>query len=394
MQVTCVHCGMEATVTPEFHQCRHCHGDLATLVTAEFKATYYFRKAQESAAQGSTFVALEQIQRGLQAQDRSDLHLLAAIMYADLGREEQLRMHIGAIPANDVLRPEAEALLKRLVHMQGTEIPAANTAQASKAEGTDTSGLGPRLLASVLTMVIVLAVMGTVTQTSNLDNLQFAAWLSRGWNNTLGGTAGQAGETQDPALVTEQLPTASPLEERSFTLDAKAPIPAMEAADNPTSDQRPSAAMPAPDLATEQWRQDVTQNVMGLIARETIDFTRILVDRGLTGLADSEIAGVVQGSHLVLIGTVDSMEAKEAALAAVFEFEGLDTIDHHGLQVMLPNRSHVIQQGESLWGIAEEYLGDGSLWVEIVALNPDLELGTLKAGSTLVIPPLMTDNTE
>ena len=389
MQVTCVHCGMEAAVTPEFHQCRHCHGDLAALVTAEFKATYYFRKAQESAAQGAAFVALEQIQRGLQAQDRSDLHLLAAIMYADLGREEQLRMHIGAIPTDDVLRPEAESLLKRLAHHQGVKDSAVHAAPPPKAEGADTPGLGPRLLASVLTMVIVLAVVGTVTRTPNLSNLQFNAWLPNGWGSALEGTTGQVRAlfTRDQATVTEQVPAAIQLGEDDPATDTELPIPVSDAEDSPAGTLHvPSVVDPAPDLTTAMWREDVTQNVMGLIARETIDFTRILVDRGLTDLADSEIVGVVQGNHLVLIGSVDSPEAKQSVLAEVAKFDGLGTVDAHGLQVVSPKRSHVIQPGESLWGIAEEYLGDGSLWVEIVALNPDLELGALKAGATLVIP--------
>ncbi len=387
MQVTCVHCGMEAAVTPEFHQCRHCHGDLAALVTAEFKATYYFRKAQESAAHGAAFVALEQIQRGLQAQDRSDLHLLAAIMYADLGREEQLRMHIGAIPTDDVLRPEAESLLRRLARDQGVKSPGGDAEQTAKASGTPPTGLGPRLLASVLTMVIVLAVVGTVTQAPN--NLRFTSWLPRSWSEVLGGTAGQVREilNRDPAATTEPMSAPRGAEELSAA-DTVLPVPAAATQDSPADIlPTPSVAEPAPDLATAMWRQNVTQNVMGLIARETIDFTQILVGRGLTDLADSEIVGVVQGDHLVLIGSVDSLAAKQSVLAEVSKFEGLGSVDAYRLQVVLPKRSHVIQQGESLWGIAEKYLGDGALWVEIVALNPDLELGALKAGTTLVIPP-------
>ncbi len=389
MQVTCVHCGMEAAVTPEFHQCRHCHGDLAALVTAEFKATYYFRKAQESAAQGVVFVALEQIQRGLQAQDRSDLHLLAAIIYADLGREEQLRMHIGAIPTDDVLRPEAESLLKRLAHKQGVQSPAVDTASPPKADETSTLRLGPRLLASMLTLVIVLAVVGTVTQTPNLQF--FDAWLSRDWGGVLEGTAGQVRELipWDQAAVTEQVPADSrrALGEDRAAADTELPVPVSAAEDNPADTPHvPSVVEPVSDLATAMWREDVTQNVMSLIARKTIDFTQILVDRGLTDVADSEIVGVVQGNHLVLIGSVDSAEVKQSVLAEVSKFDGLGTVDAHGLQVVPPKRSHVIRPGESLWGIAEEYLGDGALWREIVDLNPDLELGALKAGTTLVIP--------
>ena len=386
MQVTCVHCGMEAAVTPEFHQCRHCQGDLAALVTAEFKATYYFQKAQESAAQGASFVALEQIQRGLQAQNRSDLHLLAAIMYADLGREEQLRMHIGAIPTDDVLRPEAESLLKQLAQRRGTGNPEAIVPPISDNRRT---GLGPRLMASIFTMAIVLVIIGTVTQTQSLDSFQFNSWLPRGMNELFGGTAGQIRDFLQPVQQSDvfQLPAESLPEEVANAEDAGLPTPDTVAESMQAEPQSvPSVAEPAPELNAEKWRESVTQNVMGLIARETIDFTQILVDRGLTELEGSEIVGVIQGNHLVLIGSVESEEAKQSVLAAVSEFKGVGGVDALGLQVVLPLRSHVIQQGESLWGIAEEYLGEGSLWVEIVALNQDLELGALRAGETLIIP--------
>lgn len=384
MQVTCVHCGMEAAVTPEFHQCRHCHGDLGPLVTAEFKATYYFRKAQESAAQGASFVALEQIQRGLQAQNRPDLHLLAAIVYADLGREEQLRMHIGAIPTDDVLRAEAESLLKQLVQKGGLRDSAAGTPQNSQGSG---SGFGPRLMASVLTMVIVLVVVGTITQTQNLNSFPFDTWPPLGWNELLNGATGQIREflTRDQVPDVEQIPVEV-LPENAMPVEETPNLNSGARNIQTDNENVPSVAEPAPELNAEKWRENVTQNVLGLIARETIDFTQILVDRGLTELEGSEIVGVVQGNRLVLIGSVESEEAKRSVLAEVSEFEGIGAIDSFGLQVVLPQRTHVIQQGESLWGIAEEYLGEGSLWVEIVALNQDLELGALKAGEILVIP--------
>ncbi len=396
MQVTCVHCGMEAAVTPEFHQCRHCHGDLGSLVTAEFKSTYYFRKAQESAAQGATFVALEQVQRGLQAQNRPDLHLLAAILYADLGREEQLRMHIGAIPTDDVLRPEAESLLKRLAKDRGILNSAGAAPPPPKASGTGTLSLGPRLMASMLTLVIVLGVVVTVTQFQDPNSFQFGSWIPQRWGELLREITSPIGNLITPiqGVETEQTPSDTPLDKPVPVTSSDLPAPVNDEEEKTGNNQHvPSVAEPAPELTSEQWREDVTQNVMGLIARETIDFTQILVDRGLTQLADSEIVGVVQGNRLVLMGSVSSPEAKQSVLQAVSEFDGVGVVDAYRLQVVLPLRSHVIRKGESLWGIAEEYLGDGSLWVEIVALNPDLELGALKAGETLAIPAQSAANT-
>lgn len=379
MQVTCVHCGMEAVVTPDFHQCRHCHGDLGSLVTAEFKSAYYFGKAQEAASQGAALVALEQINRGLRARNRSDLHLLACIIYADLGREEQLRMHIGAIPTEDALRPEAEALLKQVVERREKSdlSPENSDAQPASVEEEPHWAMAPRLLASLLTIVVVLGVVTVATQDRLLNSLTLDGWLPRALFRQAAPV-----ETESPVPV-ETAP------------ESEEPAPVIETADSavptrsvPSEDSPAEAPVPVSELSPEQWSESVTQNVLGLIARETIDFTQILVNRGHGELAGSEIIGVVQGPQLVLIGSVPSIEARQTVLEAVREFDGMGEVDAEGLQVVIPQQTHVIRQGESLWGIAERYLGDGTRWVDLVASNPELELGagSLKAGATLVIP--------
>lgn len=50
-----------------------------------------------------------------------------------------------------------------------------------------------------------------------------------------------------------------------------------------------------------------------------------------------------------------------------------------------PNRRHTLQPGETLYGVARNYLGDGRRWREIIAVNPGLDPSKLTAGQQIAI---------
>ena len=48
-------------------------------------------------------------------------------------------------------------------------------------------------------------------------------------------------------------------------------------------------------------------------------------------------------------------------------------------------RTHTVKHGDTLWKIAEQYLGKGGRYTEIVKLN-GLKSNVLKTGQVLVLP--------
>ena len=386
MQVTCFYCGAEAVVTPEYPECRQCTGDLSSLITSDLKAAYYYEKARDAAEQGAHFIALQLIQRGLQAQDTSELHLLAAILYADLDREEQLRAHIGAIPVNDVLRPEAEALLKRLVQRRTGSLAQeldsnSGPQEAALADGSFWGwGLRNATVGAILVSVAAIAIL--VVLQNPVGNLQAFVpdWLTQ--------RAGPAPlvQTEVPASETEPLLAAT---DDSAQSD--------QSADSTASEEVVQAPEPATQAAVESvqangsesgdaWSQQVALNVLERIALKRIDFGPVLGQLGYPELEEREIVAVVQGDQLVLMGTVESLAERTTLLDAVSSIPGLGEVDAEALNVVVPAQTHIVASGDSLWNLAYRYLGDGNLWPEIVAANPNAEDGLLVIGQEIQIP--------
>ncbi|MDE0673373.1 MAG: LysM peptidoglycan-binding domain-containing protein [Caldilineaceae bacterium] len=386
MQVTCFYCGAEAVVTPEYPECRQCTGDLSSLITSDLKAAYYYEKARDAAEQGAHFIALQLIQRGLQAQDTSELHLLAAILYADLDREEQLRAHIGAIPVNDVLRPEAEALLKRLVQRRtgslAQELDSNSGPQEAALADGSFWGWGVRNATVGAILVSVAAIAILVVLQNPVGNLQASVpdWLTQ--------RAGPATlvQTEVPASETELLLAAAGDSAQSE-----------QSADSAASEEVVQAPEPATQAAVESvqangsesgdaWSQQVALNVLERIALKRIDFGPVLGQLGYPELEGREIVAVVQGDQLVLMGTVESLAERTTLLDAVSGIPGLGEVDAEALNVVVPSQTHIVVSGDSLWNLAYRYLGDGNLWPEIVAANPNSEDGLLVIGQEIQIP--------
>ena len=83
-------------------------------------------------------------------------------------------------------------------------------------------------------------------------------------------------------------------------------------------------------------------------------------------------------------------EKSDGGLASSI-FEKVKSIGREHLPLKKPEqgKSYTVQDGDSLWRIAAEKLGDGSRYKEIVTLNKDVlgDEDSLTVGMTLKIPP-------
>lgn len=48
--------------------------------------------------------------------------------------------------------------------------------------------------------------------------------------------------------------------------------------------------------------------------------------------------------------------------------------------------TYTVQKGDTLWSIAQKFLGNGQRWREIVDVNPGLDPSKLKVGQSIVLP--------
>jgi hypothetical protein len=111
-EVTCFHCGHVANISPDADRCPVCATDLKHLIPPDDASRYFYERAAEMAAAGEITLALLEVERGLDYHPSSELHLLAALLSQRLGNLPQMRQHVAAIAVDDILRPEAEWLLR------------------------------------------------------------------------------------------------------------------------------------------------------------------------------------------------------------------------------------------------------------------------------------------
>ncbi len=111
-EVTCFNCGNIAQITPDADHCIICKADLKHLIRPDYASKYFYQRAAQLAAAGEVTLALMEVERGLHYRASSELHLLAAIFSQRVNNFDQMRQHVAAIPVDDVLRGEAEWLLR------------------------------------------------------------------------------------------------------------------------------------------------------------------------------------------------------------------------------------------------------------------------------------------
>ena len=427
MHLACPECGAPVEVTPSFANCPACDANVASYYTpAEMTRTIYHR-ALEHYSMGNEVAALEGIDQGITLLEAPELHLLAALIYRKRGEFKEMREHVAAIPADDILRSEGEWLLRS--HQEQLQLGRREEARRrGRTKGTQLAvGKASRQFSTEyypapLDKKQVATKGAAKVRRSRLPwAIPFAAlllviiFLSRGSGDSLL-TALQQLRTipaefksvyssftrDEPAAVSgvDQEP-ATDSQFSAAAVDAPAPETSTAAAPTPTTlpTAEPTQSPPTP-TATASASPDVAATIVAAARVQSFDLTTFLIEQDRTDLAALPIQATwAQGAppgELVLLGTVTMTSVQAELLELAAEIEGVTSINSSGLEVVLPE-TYTVRAGENLRHIALRLYGDQDRWTEIYEANRDLvgdDPNNLWVGLSLTIPQEVNSQEE
>ena len=427
MHLACPECGAPVEVTPSFANCPACDANVASYYTpAEMTRTIYHR-ALEHYSMGNEVAALEGIDQGITLLEAPELHLLAALIYRKRGEFKEMREHVAAIPADDILRSEGEWLLRshqeqlqlgrreearRRGRTKGTQLAVGKASRqfsteyypapldkkqvaAKGAAKARRSRLPWAIPFAALLLVIIFLSRGSgdslLTALQQLRTIP-AEFKSVYSSFTRDEPAAVSGEDQEPATDSQFSAAA---------VDAPAPETSTAAAPTPTTLPTPEPTQPPPTpAATVSASPDVAATIVAAARVQSFDLTTFLNEQDRTDLAALPIQATwAQGAppgELVLLGTVTMTSVQTELLELAAEIEGVTSINSSGLEVVLPE-TYTVRAGENLRHIALRLYGDQDRWTEIYEANRDLvgdDPNNLWVGLSLTIPQEVNSQEE
>ena len=409
MQVTCFRCGSVVDITPSSTLCSQCNANLESLITPLDRARELYQQAASLALEEKHLAALETIQHGLALADTSELHLLAALIHQKLGQFDQMRRHVAAIPVDDALRKEGEWLLRshqasqRAARERQKQRPAMRRPGAYADELYTFPGPDeelprlPRPKRSPLRWAAPLLVLLLVA---------LAAWRGPGvLLADITGLAGQIqglvqGEEQDTAQAPAG-PEAAP-QEASSEPSGPASAASNDAGNTPSESppsQQPTAtpvptATPPVDIVQETGAGepvasgDPADAVSAATAEaEAFDLAGYLTQAERPDLARFDIQAQRDGSQLILDGTVPFAANRREIIDLARAIPGVEVVDAINLRVRLPD-TYTLQEGDTLWTVAEALYGDGGRWEELYQANLDVipDPSLVAPGTVISVP--------
>lgn len=451
MQITCSTCGSDVDAQPPAYRCPQCNAELeAQLEVQNVQAfdvqdttAYHYRQAADLAMQGETEAALRTIDKALAHKDASQLHLLAALIHRRRKEFDQMRGHVAAIPMDDVLRPEGEWLLRE--HQRRLQVARSQSAQSQPQSGwrrwlPSMQRLRPRgrdehpsspprssisrspLSRSLRELYPLDAVARRRPAAWLVALTAFAAILALVWwqSDQLAGAIG--GWSQGLPSVAERLPqptstiaasptgarpvtATAPAEQQSASTVATSSLPA----DSPPTDTETATPPPAPSStpaavtfltaeltaiagSPEPLAARGTDDAVLALAAEVrfpLDIYFQLLRR--PDLGELPVRAARAEGTLRLIGSVSTHQQRSELVELAANIPGVERVDGRELIIRLPD-SYRVQEGETLWIIADKLYGDGARWEDLYAANAAAlgEDPVLQEGQELTVPPLET----
>jgi nucleoid-associated protein YgaU len=385
LAATCFHCGHAVEISPDADRCEACGANLRRLISAQQASRYFYMRAADLSAKGDVAAALAEVQRGLAYQPSSELHLLGAILCKRMGKPEEMRHHVAAIPVDDVLRGEAEWLLRSSQARQ--RAPADARRSQEEAPLTDAELLpvtmeevrpspAPRRarwpgLITAFGVVLLLAVGGWWLWTSP------PAWLDAMLSAApVADLFGVAASPTAPAPAN----TVTPAADITAATAAATPAPA------PTATPLPTPAV-APDLA-QQVEPLAAASPQAIIVAPPFDLKTVLIEAQRPELAES-VTGRREGNRLIVEGTAPSVEARDDLAALLARLPGIEEVSMVNVLVRPPS-TYTVVEGDSLWAISVKLYGNPDRVDALFAANQEVlpSADALRVGMVLQVPPL------
>jgi nucleoid-associated protein YgaU len=420
MHLACPECGAPVDVTSSFSNCPACDANVASHYTpAEMTRTVYHR-ALEHYSMGNEVAALEGIDQGISLLEAPELHLLAALIYRKRGEFKEMREHVSAIPADDILRSEGEWLLRS--HQEQLQLGRREGARRrGRAKGTQLAvGKASRQFSTEYYPAPLkkkqVAKKGAFNMRRNrlpwaipiAAALLAVIFFSRGSGDSLLTALRQLRTIPDQltsfysSFTRDEPPVATgaddePVTGSQFSAAAieNTPTPEMSSAapSIPTTlpTPEPTQSLPTP-AATNSASPDMVATIIAAARVQSFDLTTFLneqnrSDLAALGIQASWAPGAPPG-ELIVQGTVTMTSVQIELLGLVSEIEDVTSIDHSGLEVDLPE-TYLVREGENLRHIALRLYGDSDRWTEIYDANKDLigeDPNNLWVGLSLTVP--------
>jgi len=381
----CFHCGHAVEISPDADRCEACGANLRRLISAQQASRYFYMRAADLSAKGEVTPALAEVQRGLAYQPSSELHLLGAILCKRLGKPEEMRHHVAAIPVDDVLRGEAEWLLRS---SQARKRAPADARRAQEEMPLTDAELLPVTMEEVrpspaprrprwpglittFGVVLLLAVGGWWLWTSPpawLDAMLSAAPVADLFGAEAPPTAPAPANTAAPAVATVAATVAA------------TPVLA------PTATPLPTPVV-APDLA-QQVEPLAAASPQAIIVAPPFDLKTVLIEAQRPELAES-VTGRREGSRLIVEGTAPSVETRDDLAALLARLPGIEEVSMVNVLVRPPS-TYTVVEGDSLWAISVKLYGNPDRVDALFAANQAVlpSADALRVGMVLQVPSL------
>jgi nucleoid-associated protein YgaU len=386
------------------------------------RAQEYYQKAAELTLQGNHLAALESIQQGLALADRSDLHLLAALIHQKLGQFDQMRRHVAAIPVDDILRKEGEWLLRSHQEKLRQAREEAKKQAGRKQRTTERDEIysfpGPNEQLPVrprrgraLWLVLAAVVIALVFWRGPANMLNEGALAIRQVQQLVN-------PVDQSATAPVALPETTSREDESKTPDGSGAPETQAGTDIQSQETTPAVrptltpvptATPPVDMVNSSSEEDVaiapeegpttpepvaageegTVVVIATAESQEVDLNEYLMSLDRADLAALHVSASRVDERLTLAGVVQSTEQRNELIALARELPGVTEVDAINLLIRLP-KTYTVEEGDTLWTIAVKLYGDGSRWQDIYDANRGaLPNPTLLApGTKLTVPPM------